>query len=377
MIPSLIDRNIYPSLSEEVYLNQASIGLIADPVVQAMHRFLDDSARHGNMKLTDEQEVALFNDLRNPAARLLRCKPDQLAITACASDILGQLPYWYNLHSEDEIILIESDFPAISRPWVALAEEDQPQICWVRDAPNKDLTEAIIRQISPQTRLILVGHVQYGTGSLVDVEALSAQARLAGADLIIDATQSAGVLEINGPTWQVSAVITSGYKWLGGHGGVAISYLSDALIQKTPVLAGWMGAPEPFEFDTQSARFAGPASKFTLSTMSYLSLTGLATALEHTQSILATETTSHVLALRIYLENNIKDTGWSSFNTTSSSSPIVSLAHTSADAPNVYQALLDNGIHTSQRNGRLRISLAPFVNSSDIDRLVSVLSLYD
>ena len=40
MITSLFDRQDYPTLSENHYLNQASLGLIGRPAVDAMHQFI-------------------------------------------------------------------------------------------------------------------------------------------------------------------------------------------------------------------------------------------------------------------------------------------------------------------------------------------------
>jgi len=50
MISSLFDRLDYPGLLQSVYLNQASLGLIGQPAVTAMHTFIDKVAMHGNHK---------------------------------------------------------------------------------------------------------------------------------------------------------------------------------------------------------------------------------------------------------------------------------------------------------------------------------------
>ena len=39
MTSSLLDRSQYPCLRDNVYLNQASLGLIGQPAVAAMHSF--------------------------------------------------------------------------------------------------------------------------------------------------------------------------------------------------------------------------------------------------------------------------------------------------------------------------------------------------
>ena len=64
MVSSLIDRGGYPTLRGCVYLNQASLGLIADPAVEAMHDLLDRVVRHGNLHMSDEDEAGFLDGLR-------------------------------------------------------------------------------------------------------------------------------------------------------------------------------------------------------------------------------------------------------------------------------------------------------------------------
>ncbi len=92
MIPSVVDRSHYATLDESVYLNQASLGLIGRSAVSAMHAFVDDVGRHGNVRMSDIEEVASFESLRARAARLLHVDSLRIAILASASELLGQLP---------------------------------------------------------------------------------------------------------------------------------------------------------------------------------------------------------------------------------------------------------------------------------------------
>ena len=80
MISSPFDRLDYPSLRQSVYLNQASLGLIGQPAVAAMHTFIDNVARHGNLYMSDRDEVAYCETLRERASRLLHCDSAQVAM---------------------------------------------------------------------------------------------------------------------------------------------------------------------------------------------------------------------------------------------------------------------------------------------------------
>lgn len=92
MLSSLIDRRGYRTLRECVYLNQASLGLIAEPAVEAMHDLLDRVVRHGNLHMSDEDEAAFLKSLRDCAARSLSIGDEEIAIVSSASELLGQAP---------------------------------------------------------------------------------------------------------------------------------------------------------------------------------------------------------------------------------------------------------------------------------------------
>jgi selenocysteine lyase/cysteine desulfurase len=69
--------------------------------------------------------------------------------------------------------------------------------------------------------------------------------------------------------------------------------------------------------------------------------------------------------------------GWMPFRTSddASASPhIVSLAHSELGAERAIDALRRNRIVCGVRNGRIRISLAPYNNSADVDALIDALA---
>ncbi len=377
MIEALVNRSNYPILESMVYLNQASIGLIGQPAVEAMHAFLDDSARHGNIHMMDVDEVEFFESLRSEAATLFNCSTESVAITAGASEVLGQLPFLMGDKSARNVVMVSSDFPALTRPWVLATREGKGTISWVSDLPDDDLTGALIDSITKDTSVVAVSHVQFSTGTLLDIPRLRAASSRVGAALIVDVTQSAGTYAADSASWGADVIVCSGYKWLGGHGGVAVSYVAEHLYSETPALAGWMGSPHPFQFDATTSEFSQSARRFTLSTMSYVSLVGLTTSLRDLGQFSTQEKTSHALELANYLVDSLVSSDWSAFRSLDdpgASAHIVPLIHPSRAADAVVNHLRQEGICCSPRNGRVRISLAPYNNSEDVDRLVHVLT---
>ena len=377
MIPSLFNRLDYPSLRKSVYFNQASLGLIGQPAVTAMHNFIDDVARHGNLFMSDSDEVGYCETLRERAARLLHCDSAQVAIVAGASEILGQLPWLLQPRLHSTILAVSSDFPAVTRPWLCLATLKDHKVRFVDDQPTCNLTETLMQAIDDNTAVVAVSSVQYATGTVVDISRLRRSTAQVGARLIVDATQAAGAMRMDAAAWDADAVVASGYKWLGGHGGVALAIMSPLLLEQIPPLPGWMGASDPFDFDATSVSLANDARRYTQSTMSYASMAGLTVAVEQLLSLGQARIEAHARTLAAMLVSGASKYGWRPFRSLddpAASPHIISLGHPRESVQAVVGRLRGHNIVCGIRGGRIRISLAPYNDTSDVNTLIEALA---
>ncbi len=297
MITSLIDRRLFPTLDTHRYLNQASLGLIGEPAVQAMHRFIDDTARHGNSQMSDEDEARFLDSMRAAASRLFSCPAERMAVVGGASEILAQLPMLIGVPQDGTVVAVKTDFPAVTRPWLREQSLGRARVHFVEDRSSESLTDALIGAIDESTSVVAVSSVQFATGTAVDVGRLGKAVSAAGAHLIVDVTQELGARRVDVSGWDADAVVCSGYKWLGGHGGVALAAMSPRLLEQVPPMTGWMGAADPFDFDATSLEMANDARRYTQSTMSYASVACLAAAVEELAAIGGERIESHATGL--------------------------------------------------------------------------------
>ncbi len=376
MISSLFDREDYSTLDQNRYLNQASLGLIGRPAVHEMHQFIDDYARHGNCYMSDEDEVACLNALRLVGAKLLACPLSHIAIVAGASEILAQLPLMIAPAAGTNIVAVASDFPAITRPWLRQRSLHNCQIRFVEDSRTRDLTDALIEAIDDNTSVVAVSSVQFATGTTVDINRISNTVADVDARLVVDVTQDLGARSIDIGAWNADAVVCSGYKWLGGHGGAALAVMSPRLLENAPPMTGWMGAPEPFSFDAKSLLLANDARRYTQSTMSYVSIACLTVAIEHLLALGKQNIEAHADTLAKLLTEEAAGLGWLPYRSPGDSaacSHIVSLSHPEKSAEATMDALASRNIVCSSRGGRIRVSIAPYNDENDIDMLIQAL----
>src|SRR5262245_30649205 len=116
-IPSLVLRDRYAALDRCTYLNQASLGLIPVPTINAMETFLMQTAQFGNLYLSDEQEAAILDGVRSAGAGVLGTAADAVAVISGASEGLGQLASLLE-PEHGTVLLVGSDFPSVTYPWL-------------------------------------------------------------------------------------------------------------------------------------------------------------------------------------------------------------------------------------------------------------------
>src|SRR5215469_8618028 len=202
---AMIDRGEYAALASCTYLNQASLGLIPRASVEASVRFLTEVAQHGNLGLSDQAEARVLGGLRTAAAELRGAPVSSVAVVGGASEGLGQLAALL-ASVGGEVILVASDFPSVTYPWLAARDRLGMRIRWVADTPDRDLTLALSDAISERTTVVCVSAVQFATGSQVDVAAVVARSRDVGARVVVDVTQMAGAAPVTMTHWGADAL---------------------------------------------------------------------------------------------------------------------------------------------------------------------------
>jgi selenocysteine lyase/cysteine desulfurase len=379
-VASPISRDLYAALARCTYLNQAALGLIPRPAVEAMQAYLERTAQFGNLHLSDEQEAATLDDLRAAGAALLGAPAGAVAVVGGASEGLGQVASLLE-PGAGTVVLVSSDFPSVTYPWLALAERRPIALRFVEDRADRDLTEALLAAIDRETAVVSFGVVQYGTGSAIDTGQVVERAHEVGARVVADVSQLAGAGPVDMAAWRADAVVSSGYKWLSGHGGVGLLALSAELAERSPRLVGWKGAEHPFAFDARALRLAAGARRFELSTMSYASAVGLLVSLDLLASTGVERIQHHARGLARRLVATAAGAGWRPFRSPddrAASSHIVSLRHPRHDAAGVAARLAgQHGVVCGGRAGGLRVSLHAYNDDTDVDRLVTALHEID
>ena len=154
----------------------------------------------------------------------------------------------------------------------------------------------ITAALTPNVAVLMLTHVNYRTGAMHDMAAVTAAAHAAGALTVWDLAHSAGAVPVDLRGANADFAIGCGYKYLnGGPGAPAFVWVhprhADRFWQP---LAGWWGHAAPFEF-TPDYRPAPGITRYLCGTQPILSMTALDCGLD---TLLAAQPLGGMAALR-------------------------------------------------------------------------------
>ena len=141
--------------------------------------------------------------------------------------------------------------------------------------------EAVMDNITNEVAAVMLTQVDYRTGRLHDMGAITRAAHAAGAVMIWDLAHSAGALPVDLAGSGAEFAVGCSYKYLnGGPGAPAFIYVRPDIADRIdPALAGWLGHAAPFAFDLDY-RPAPGVERMRVGTPPVLQMTALDAAID-------------------------------------------------------------------------------------------------
>jgi kynureninase len=135
---------------------------------------------------------------------------------------------------------------------------------------------AIVAGLDERTALLMLSHVDYRSGRMHDMAALTKAAHEAGALVLWDLAHSAGAMPLTLARDGVDLAVGCGYKYLnGGPGAPAFLFVAERWqAEARQPLSGWFGHRDPFAFEPLYRPAAG-IDRFQAGTPPILSLKAL------------------------------------------------------------------------------------------------------
>ena len=165
--------------------------------------------------------------------------PERIAFTANSTQALN-IAIKGVLNPGDHVITTALEHNSVLRPLYELEERGVLLTILPADKAGNVRYEDFEQEIRPNTRAIVTTHGSNLTGNLLDIGRLGGIAKKYGLLYIVDASQTAGVFDIDVQQMHIDILCFTGHKGLLGPQGTGGLYVRDG-VEVRPLLSGGSG----------------------------------------------------------------------------------------------------------------------------------------
>ena len=375
----------FPASRNCLYLSGCDTTLISRRTRAAVDRYLDNMMTKRGPKADDEK---VLDRAREKFARLVNAQADEVALTRNVSEGINAIAQAIPWSPGDNVVLCtELEHPNNIYPWLHLRKRGVE----VRSVPARagavDV-EAMVRAMDRRTRVLSCSTVSFCPGFRANIDALGAACRERGVFFLVDAVQSAGVLQHDMARSRIDGLATSATKGLLGIYGIGFLYcrrewadrlqpvyLSRPAVDVPPEALSEMGAAD--------YKLRPGARRFELGTHNYGAAFAVEASLDYLMEIGAPAIEAHVTGLSARLAQGFLDLGLP----VAGGAPGPHLAHivtfgklgagghdfsTDESLNRLYRFLKANSVVLTIRRGMLRFALHVYNSKSDVDRVLAL-----
>jgi cysteine desulfurase/selenocysteine lyase len=243
-------RADFPILGERVhgkplvYLDSANTSQKPQSVIDAMDSYYrhTNSNIHRATHLLSERATAMYEGARAKAAAFINA-PDghSIVFTKGTTDGINLVAQSYGrsiLKPGDEVMISWLEHHSNIVPWQLVCAQTGATL---RVVPITEVGEidvdAYTTMLSPRTKIVALGHVSNALGTINPVRELTAQARAAGAVVLIDGAQAIPHLPVDVQALDCDFYVFSSHKMFGPT-GVGVLYGRRSLLEEMPPYQG-------------------------------------------------------------------------------------------------------------------------------------------
>jgi kynureninase len=243
-----------------VYLDGNSLGALPKATPARLAAVIEDEWGEGLIRSWNRHGwIELPRRVGDKIGRLIGARPGEVVVADSTSvNLFKLMSAALRLRPERRIIVSESEnFP--SDLYVAQGLID---LLGARHELRLATPETLDAALDDDVALVLLTHVNYRSGRMHDMEAVTRRAHQRGALMLWDLAHSAGALPVDLAACDADLAVGCGYKYLnGGPGAPAFLHVAERLqAEFRSPLTGWLGHAAPFDFDWRFRPAPGIAS---------------------------------------------------------------------------------------------------------------------
>jgi len=356
-------RAKFPVTSRSVYLNTAAAGPLAVATARAGAEYYEQMMNDGDVHW--DAWLARREEVRAQVAAFINAEPDEIGFTTNTSSGMNLIVDALEKHGE--VISCDLEFPVTTIAWM----HRRIPVHFVKSAGGVVRLEDIRAAMNTRTGVISMSYVQFSNGLRTDIEELATVKN--NHALVVNASQAAGVFDIDVKRMKIDALCATGHKWMRSGYGSGFVYISkelqSAARQRT---IGWLSVHDPYGMRNDEVHLRHDMSaRAELGCPHFAGIFALGASIELMRAIGIANIEARALELNRVLTTRLNEIGWKVLSPLETEK--VRSAETLVAAEDPAKVVADLAAHkilVTEKPQGFRVATDFFNNEDDIDQLI-------
>jgi selenocysteine lyase/cysteine desulfurase len=373
--PLPAQRELFDIPDDVAYFNCASLAPLLRAAKEAGAAAVARRARPwltgaGDWFSEAEERRALF-------ARLAGVDPDGVALVPATSYGLAVAAANLTAQPGQRVLVLADDFPSNRYTWQRFARRTGAEVVTVERRDGQRWGEAVVAALDERVAVVAVLATHWTDGGSVDLAAIGARARDAGAALVVDASQALGAMPLDLAAIRPDYLVTVGYKWLLGPFALGYLYVAEPHRDGVPLEENWisrLGSEDFAALVEDQDQYQPGARRFDVGQRTHFETTPMAVAA--LRQLLDWEVPRIAASLGRITARIQREVEAIGLRLTSSDRVphMLGIALPEQALAAVGGALADAGVRVGVRGSSLRVSPHLWTTDQDVERLVGALT---
>ncbi len=229
-------RDQFMLSKDSVFFNPGTVGAMPRVVVDKMTehlRYIGEHVADWAYKDDNKEEfISGYNNLmgiRTKVAALIHADTAEIAMTDNVTNGMSYIANGLTLQAGDEILTTNQEHSG-GQSGFLLKEKRYGTVFKTVAVPkpaknSQEVYDVVVKAFTPKTKVLMVSHMISGSGAILPVKELCAEARRRGIFTLLDGAQTVGQIAIDVRDIDCDAYAGCFHKWMGAPAGTGFLYV--------------------------------------------------------------------------------------------------------------------------------------------------------
>lgn len=357
----------FPVTARSVYLNTAAGGPLGASTAKAGSLFYEQMMSDGDVYW--DRWLERREEVRARVAAFINAEPDEIGFTTNTSSGMNLIVDALQKHGE--VVSCDLEFPVTTIPWM----HRRIPVHNVKSVDGVLHTEDLRAAMNTRTGIISLSYVQFSNGFRTNLEEVASVK--GNHAFVVNASQAAGVLDIDVKRMKIDALCSTGHKWMLSGYGSGFVYISRELqAASQPRSIGWLSVKDPYGVRNDEVHLRHDVSaRAEMGCPHFAGIFAMDASVELMQEIGIRNIEARALELNRLLTSRLSEIGWKVLSPLGKEEYRSAETLVEADEPAaLVHRLAERKIYVTEKPQGFRVATDFFNNSQDIESLIEAIA---